>query len=124
MSQQVPKEAHIGQPAVVNLTMEQGATIDDVTITCTTGNPAVAVDWTGFTFVCQIKKTMTQTNNPALATITVTGGADGILHLNSTDVADLKAGAYQYDILGINGDSQRFYFEGTFTVKPRVTVQA
>lgn len=110
--------ADINKPLSIGLRIVRGTNIVGLRVSMSvksTGNP---VDWTGYSFDGQVKKNRSQRES-ALATLTVTTPTptDGVLVIDSTDVADLSAGEYFYFVRATIGDSNPVVLEGEFYVE-------
>lgn len=113
--------AEINKPAWQPLGIQQGTTINDLTIGCTVKATGEPVNWTGYEFTCQVRKSASK-SSPVLATINIVGNAEGILTLNCSEIKSVPSGEYKYDIHAKNGSVERYIFEGPFTIHPSVTI--
>jgi hypothetical protein len=114
-------EAELAKAGWVEASMDCGAAIANVAIVLTTKSTGVPIDFTGCTFLSQIKKSASL-RDPLLASITVTTNTpatDGTLNLNSTGVTALPEGEYRFDIWC--NEWQRFIIKGKLTIKGTVT---
>ena len=114
-------EAELAKAGWVEASMDCGAAIANVAIALTVKSTGAPIDFTGCTFLCQVKKSASL-RDPLLATITVTTNTpatDGILNLSSTTVAALPEGEFRFDIWC--NQWNRFIIKGKLTIKPTVT---
>jgi len=111
--------------ATYGFTADQGATFSQViTWKDSTNSP---IDLTGYTARMQIRQKVTSSVSLSLTTennrITLGGDAGTIaLSITSSDMADLPAGSYTYDLelVSVSGDVSRLLM-GTFVVRSEVT---
>lgn len=113
-------------PGRYDFTIYQGASFDR-TFTWQTGDPATAVNLTGYTGRMQIRQAV---GSPA-AVIELTtsngrmtlGGAAGTvaIAITAADTADLAAGQFVYDLELINGATVTRLLEGRATISAEVT---
>jgi len=105
------------------LTIDQGATFSSV-ITLT-NDDNTAIDLTGYTFECQIRKSYYSTNATANIAVTIEGdAANGAvrLSLDSANTANIKAGRYLYDLkMTDDEDTTIRVIEGIVTITPQVS---
>ena len=102
-----------------NLTVDQGANfLYNVYLIDANGT---AIDISGYTGNCQIRKTYTSTTYNTM-NVAVTG-ASGLVSLtmNSTVTANLTSTRYVYDLELTSNNVVSRILEGTITVSPQVT---
>ena len=115
-------------PADINLIIYQGATFKKE-FQWKIGNPATAVDMTGFTIRMQIREKLKDdlfvveltTEN---SKIVISDPTDGrfYLILDDTETADLtiKSGVYDIEVVDLSGTVERL-IKGSVSISPEVT---
>ncbi len=106
----------------VELTMDQGTTFSSSVDL--TNDDATPIDVTGYSFVCQIRKSYYSSNATANLTVTVADAANGnvTLGLDAANTANIRAGRYLYDLKMTTDDDRTIrVLEGIITITPQVS---
>lgn len=114
-------------PLTYNITVYQGATFR-LPLTWKTGDPAAAVNLTGYTARMQIRSTVTSptdlleltTENGGITLGGVAGTIDILIEATDTAGQAWRTGVYDLELISGAGDVRRL-LEGTATLVPEVT---
>ena len=104
------------------LTIDQGTTF--ATTLDLTNDDNTAIDLTGYSFECQIRKSYYSVNATANLAVTVEDSANGRVRLSidAANTSNIKAGRYLYDVKMIDDANTVIrVVEGIVTITPQVS---